>query len=538
MSGSPSLSLLIDGETTPSEIQFRMADFSNANQATLEEIRDAINRRTPYVIASTDNQQLVLTSSGSHALTRQGWTSLQVTADNTMPGFSVMNEPVRGTPAAITTTSTQLNTISDFAVGDAIRIEEGSDSAIAKVLRIVPATNTIEWTPALADTDLYDPFETRISTIEFDLAIAQGGTEDEDILENWTGLSMEPDVDTYAPARINSELNGSQYIIVDDQNATTPVRNVPSTQDFTRLTPGTTGTATAAHFIGSAATRTGFYAFESYDIQLLTCERTDAPAIVREALTYCARRGDCMYVGAVPKDFVEGGQAIAYGQTFQGKNVYGALYGPWIKVFDMIGVGSAPSKWIPPSGHIMGVYARISTTRGVWKAPAGDEALLAGALDVEYRLSDADHTNLVISGSVNGIRAIPGAGIIIDASRTLSKDIRWQYVNVRLLFNFVKSSLRQGLRWTRQEPNRSTLWNVINYNTVTPFLLGLWQQGAFGTGSPDEVFTVICDATNNPPEEVDKGNLKVEVYFYPSKPAETIVIIVGQQPSGGSVTEQ
>jgi len=68
-------------------------------------------------------------------------------------------------------------------------------------------------------------------------------------------------------------------------------------------------------------------------------------------------------------------------------------------------------------------------------------------------------------------------------------------------------------------------------------LLGLWRQGAFGTGTPAQVFTVICDASNNPPDQVDQGNLKVEVYFYPSKPAETIIIIVGQQPSGATASE-
>jgi phage tail sheath protein FI len=67
--------------------------------------------------------------------------------------------------------------------------------------------------------------------------------------------------------------------------------------------------------------------------------------------------------------------------------------------------------------------------------------------------------------------------------------------------------------------------------------MGLWRQGAFGTGKPDQVFTVICDATNNPPSQVDQGILKVEVYFYPSRPAETIVIIVGQQPSGATAAE-
>jgi phage tail sheath protein FI len=240
----------------------------------------------------------------------------------------------------------------------------------------------------------------------------------------------------------------------------------------------------------------------------------------------------------VPEGLVAAGQAVTYAQPFMGKKVYGALYGPHIAIFDPAGTGAAPMRWVPPVGHVMGVYARVEASRGIWKAPAGDEATVFGALDVEYRLSDAEHDDLVRNGAVNGIRVVPRAGIVVDSSRTLSSDTRWLYVNVRLLFNYVKSTLKQGLSWVRQEPNRDTLWNAVKFNSVTPFLMGLWRQGAFGAGNPDQVFTVICDASNNPPAQVDQGIFTVEVYFYPSRPAETIRIIVGQQPSGATANEQ
>ena len=245
-----------------------------------------------------------------------------------------------------------------------------------------------------------------------------------------------------------------------------------------------------------------------------------------------------MYVGAVPEGSVAAGQAVAYASPRIAPKVFGALYGPHIAISDPAGVGPSPIRWVSPVGHVMGVYARIEASRGIWKAPAGDEATIFGALDVEYRLSDAEHTDLVRNGAVNGIRVVPRAGIVVDSSRTLSSDTRWLYVNVRLLFNYVKSTLKAGLSWVRQEPNRDTLWNAVKFSSVTPFLMGLWRQGAFGTGNPDQVFTVICDASNNPPVQVDQGIFTVEVYFYPSRPAETIIIIVGQQPSGATATDQ
>jgi phage tail sheath protein FI len=183
------------------------------------------------------------------------------------------------------------------------------------------------------------------------------------------------------------------------------------------------------------------------------------------------------------------------------------------------------------------MYARIANARGIWKAPAGDEAILFNALGVEFDMTDTDHTDLVKNGSVNGVRAIPGAGIVVDASRTLSTDSRWLYVNVRRLFNFVKISLRDGLRWVAQEPNDDALRRKVRFNTVTPFLLGLWRQGAFGSAPPELVFTVKCDAENNPPSDVNLGIFRIEVYFYAAKPAETIIIVVGQQESGATAAE-
>lgn len=540
MSAFPPLSIRIDEEATATDITFQASDFpGGAATATRAQIRDAINARTNKLVATLNgSNQLVLTSTGEVASLSGGWTSLQVTANNTTLGFTAAATPTYGTPAATAVGGTTLNAVEVFDVGDAVQITDGTNTAIVKLLSINEITRAVTWTPDVTGIAGWDQRLIMVSNLEFDLTVAYGSSEAEDVVETFTGLSMESDVPNYAPAKINDTINGSKYITVKDENsASSPGNDRPAaTTGLQRLNPGRDGTPTANDFIGSQANRTGFYAFDSHNVQLICCERTDS-AITTAALSYCAGRGDCMYVGAVPEGFVQAGQAVNYGKAFQGKKVYGALYSPWIQISDPIGVGDNPIKTIPPVGHVMGVYARIESNRGVWKAPAGDEANLRGVLDVAYRLSDGEHTNLVKNGSVNGIRAIPRAGIVVDSSRTLSTDTRWFYVNVRLLFNYVKSSLRDGLRWVRQEPNRVFLWNTIKYNSVTPFLMGLWRRGAFGTGEPEEVFTVICDESNNPPEEVDQGNLYVEVYFYPSKPAETIIIKVGQQPSGASVSE-
>jgi hypothetical protein len=539
MSTTSSLNVTIDRQSSATTLTFQASDFpSGANKATGTQIVNAINRQTTALIASLDGgSHLALTSTGSIAKLSGGFTSLQLSAANATLGLP--GTQATGTAATVSGTGTKLANLAPFNVGDAIHLTDGTNNEFSKITVINPQTGDVTWSPAVTKVNGSDAHSLLVNRVTFNLNIAVGGNNASNIVETWTALSMEHDAANYAVNILNDPSSGSQYFVATDKMSNSgPGVNVPaaiaSLKQVTTL--GQNGVPTSNDFIGDQAAHTGFYAFDAYNVQLVTCERTDSP-IVTAGLAYCAGRGDCMYVGAVPQKSVASRTAITYGQVFQAKKVYGALYGPWIVVTDPAGAGNNPTKTLPPVGHVMGVYARITTARGIWKAPAGDEANLLGALDVEYRLSDVDHTALVKQGSVNGIRAVPGSGVIIDASRTLSTDTRWLYVNVRLLFNYVKSSLKTGLSWVRQEPNRSSLWDAIRIQTVNPFLLGLWRQGAFGTGTAAQVFTVICDASNNPPDQVDQGNLTVEIYFYPSRPAETIVIIVGQQPSGASASE-
>ncbi len=524
MAGAAPLSVTVDGESTATTIPFQVSDFASPPAATPTEIRDAINRRTTKVIASVVGGQIRLTSAGQ-------FTSLQVAPH---PILTFPATLVRGTRAALSATGTVISNTDVLKVGDSAVIVAGANRAIAKITRVSPLTGEVEWTSTVANINTFDPLTFTIQRLEFDLSVANGAASEQNLVERFNGLSFERDSGGYVLSQLNDPVTGSKYLrTVDLRGAADTASREPRALDWARMTPGRDGTPTAFDFIGNSGQHTGFSAFDPANIQLLCCERTD-PAIVDSALTYCSNRGDCMFVGSTPEGSVGAGTAIAYGQRFQKAKVYGALYGPYIKVIDPL---AQSFKFIPPTGHVMGVFSRIETGRGIFKAPAGDEAYINGALDVEYQLSDADHTDLVKSGSINGIRAVPGAGIVVDSSRTLSTDTRWLYVNVRLLFNYVKSSLKQGLRWVRQEPNRDTLWSVVRNNSVIPFLNGLYRQGAFGAGKPDEVFTVICDASNNPPDQVDQGIFKIEIYFYPSRPAETIVILVGQQPSGAKVAE-
>ncbi|HJQ24873.1 MAG TPA: hypothetical protein VKA60_13225 [Blastocatellia bacterium] len=481
--------------------------------------------------------------------------------------LAVRDDP-RGTttlknPTAAGGNSADLQSLSGFRVGSVVRFDDAGATFYRKITAIDPTTGTVTWDAGAPIGPVLAQATTQVASAEFRLQVRYQATPADDfaLVEEWGQLSMESDSPDYAVSRVNHPLTGSRYVMLADLSgaAQTGVQN-PAITSNQSLTGGTENAPVAADYTGNAAQKTGFYSFDTAQVQLLAVPDAHRLAVGREtvihgALDYCAARGDCTFVGAAPdrgtpanvtpralsdynqleSDYLT--STKTYSAQFQASKVYGALYAPWIQVSDPTAVGSAPLRFVPPDGHLMGVYARTEAERGIWKAPAGNAAQVRGALGVSATFTDGQHTDLVRNGFVNGIRFERGTGITVAASRTLSTDTRWWFVNVRLLFNFVKSSLRDGLRFVRQEPHSEELRRSVRLNVVTPFLMGLWRQGAFGSDPPDKVFSVKCDAENNPPSEVNLGNFKIEVYFYPVKPAETIILVVGQQPSGGSARE-
>ena len=117
-------------------------------------------------------------------------------------------------------------------------------------------------------------------------------------------------------------------------------------------------------------------------------------------------------------------------------------------------------------------------------------------------------------------------------ARTTSSDPLWRYLNVRRLFNYIEDSLIGGTQWVVFEPNDANLWARAR-RTVNSFLLGLWRAGAMVGATPDQGFYVKCDAETNPRESVDEGRVTIEIGVAAVKPAEFVVIRIGQWAGPG-----
>lgn len=201
---------------------------------------------------------------------------------------------------------------------------------------------------------------------------------------------------------------------------------------------------------------------------------------------------------------------------------YAAFYVPWIQVFDPF---SEDRIYVPPSGHIAGIYARVDTQRGVHKAPANEP--VRGALALRTRLSRDQQEGLNPQG-VNCIRDLNGA-LRVWGARTLGGDANgeWKYINVRRLFLFLRKSIDQGTQWVVFEPNEPALWAKITRN-VTAFLTNVWRAGALFGATPQEAFYVKCDAETNPPDVRELGQVVTEIGVAVTRPAEFVIFRISQ----------
>ena len=172
------------------------------------------------------------------------------------------------------------------------------------------------------------------------------------------------------------------------------------------------------------------------------------------------------------------------------------------------------SIFVPPVGHIAGIWARNDDTRGVHKAPANE--VVRGAIALEIQITKAEH-DLLNPDGINCIRAFPGRGIRVWGARTLSSDPAWRYLNVRRLFNYLEESILDGTQWVVFEPNDDALWAKLR-RTIASFLVDGVAQGRAVRATPDEAFFVKCDARDQPgPRPSTPARSSVEIGVAPGE---------------------
>jgi phage tail sheath protein FI len=250
-------------------------------------------------------------------------------------------------------------------------------------------------------------------------------------------------------------------------------------------------------------------------------------------MNYCANRplSDCFFIGDMESTRLTVSEAQEFTNHLTVKNSYGAVYFPWVQSVDPTGLSVEPIN-LPPSGFIAGLYARIDARRGVWKAPAGTEASLGGAIGLTAGLTDIQN-GVLNPLSVNCIRRFAGAGIVAWGSRTQTADPEWLYVPVRRTAIMIRKSIYNGIQWAVFEPNDEDLWAQLRMN-IGSFMMTLFRRGAFQGGKAKDAFFVKCDGETTTQDDINLGIVNVLVGFAPLKPAEFVVVKISQMAGQAS----
>lgn len=357
----------------------------------------------------------------------------------------------------------------------------------------------------------------------FKLTVKRGGKE----VESFDGLTMakgKQNVATVVKAQ-------SKTITIDDVSALAPASGSTALAGGSAATPTR---VTPDDYVGNSSDRTGFAGLEAVD-EVTMLSVPDLMAVYEQGMidleglqavqlamiAHCELMGDRVAILDAPPG-LNAQQVKEWRVDKAGyDSKYATLYWPWIKVFDPL---SGQAKFVPPSGHTAGIWARNDDTRGVHKAPANE--VVRGAISLALNLTKAEHDQLNPNG-INCIRAFPGRGIRVWGARTISSDPSWRYLNVRRLFNYIEESIFEGTQWVVFEPNDQRLWGRVK-RTINAFLMRVWRDGALFGATPDQAFFVKCDEENNPPEVRDAGQLIIDIGIAPVKPAEFVVFRIAQ----------
>jgi len=448
----------------------------------------------------------------------------------------------------------------DLAPGSVLVITQGATTATATATSVMAETVTLanNTTVTTYRVTVADPLPdltlgaadpaVSVQSQEFDLTVTPPTAP----AESYPHLSMNAVSPNYYGQRVNPD---SEWVTVSPAappSTSTPPQNLPAAIGDTGPQP--TGQDESLANLGPNDYQTALDLLHQVRgvNQVAIPDRTDTTVqgMVRDHCQGTAPRvGERFAIlDAQPAVAPSGaGSVIDQRSALDSVGGYATLYYPWILVPPAPPPAGSPPPatppapiLVPPSGHVAGIYARIDNSRGVHKAPAGEEAGIRGALGVERQLSDIDQGLLNLTYGINVIRVFrPNAQPIVWGARTTATGVNssWQYVNIRRLFLYLEGSITAGIRWAVFEPNNLELWGKLK-RTISAFLNRVWRDGALFGATAKDAYYVRIDEALNPPADMALGRLTLEIGVRPAYPAEFIIVRIGIWEGGSEVTEQ
>ncbi len=418
--------------------------------------------------------------------------------------------------------SYEVNNVSGFEEGDTVVFND-KYSTITSIM-----DNKVTFSGAFGDLPAEDGNVPCL--VEADVQIQYGDTK-----EVFTGLNFRADSVNYIVTR----LKDSSLVTVEIQETEgteeegaeeilNPVEKIFGKGEESGtiiLSGGSDGSiekANAGIFIGTdkgPGERTGIESFKENDqISMLAVPGITEPDVVTSLVSHCENMTDRFAVIDMPFDYKTTDKLMKYREMID--TTYGAMYHPWIQNFDRT---TQKPGFFPPSGAVMGVYARTDLSRGVHKAPA-NETISCTGLSINFNTGEQDILN---PAGINLIRKLPGQGIRVWGARTAGSNATFKYVNVRRLFIYIEKSIKNSTGWVVFEPNDSTLWARVKIS-ISSFLNTVWRSGMLAGATEEESYFVEIGESTMTQDDILSGRLICNIGIAPSRPAEFVIFRITQ----------
>ncbi len=276
-----------------------------------------------------------------------------------------------------------------------------------KIVALDPASR-----PGEITVEVTDPGGDEPSGDMFKLLVKQAGQVVEDF-DRATLARGKQNVATMVNA-------ASKLIRIEEAPASSAAADRPATGSSVSLAappaPGAVPSPrlTTDDYVGDASDRTGFGGLEAIDdvtmvsvpdlmsaYQQGAMDLEGVQAVQLAMIAHCELMGDRVAILDPPPGL--NAQQIKEWRVDKAgyDSKYAALYWPWVKVFDP---PTGRNIFVPPSGHMAGIWGRNDDTRGVHKAPANE--VVRGAIALEMHITKNEH-DLLNPVGINCIRAFP-----------------------------------------------------------------------------------------------------------------------------------
>jgi phage tail sheath protein FI len=358
---------------------------------------------------------------------------------------------------------------------------------------------------------------------------------------SYTGGSL-PSDERYAPSILNNEdaSIGSALLSITDNlfNGTASERR-PSNGVYS-LVGGDDGLLGLVDddFIGDEVGQTGLRAFDiDNTISILGIPGRATSAVHNAMLDYCenVRKGSIFPVLDPPAGLSED-QVIEYvtiTASLKNASEYGGFNYPELKTAnpDKTVFGNTKNIIIPPSGFIMGMFARTdhSEPGGVYKQPAGIvRGVLKGVTGiVNPRTKNEAVRDKLYPANINPIWTDTGIPVHVDGCANLKRTGNFQSIGERRGVIFIKRTLQVALLSAKHENNTPEARDLVK-RAIFNFLVQQMKRGAFASKNPDEAFYVDMGSAVNPASEQIARNMNARIGLATARPAEFINLLLSQ----------